>query len=68
LSGDGNCQAHVFKNISYSKCVEYHKNEPDFFKGEWHMYFGRSSKLWRDRNEVVSLYDAQGRLIDQKSY
>lgn len=67
LSGDGNCQAHVFNKIGYSQCVNLHKNEPDFFTGEWRIYLGRDTRLWRDKTEIVELYDATGKLIDSKN-
>ena len=68
LLADGNCQAHLFNKINYGQCVAYHKNEPDFFKNEWRIYFGRGSKLWRDRRETVELLDVNGKVIDRKSY
>ena len=67
LSGDGNCQAHVFNKIGYSQCVNLHKNEPDFFRDEWRMYLGRDTRLWRDKTEIVELYDTNGKLIDSKN-
>jgi len=67
LSGDGNCQAHVFNKIGYSQCVNLHRNESDFFKDEWRIYFGRDSRLWRDKTETVELIDGNGKPIDSKN-
>lgn len=64
LSGDGSCQAHIQNNINYDRCVEYHKNEPGFFRGDWRIYFNRDSKLFRDRRDIAELLDENGKVID----
>lgn len=63
LQSDGSCQAHVFRKINYNTCVALHKNEPDFYRGDWRIYLGRDSLLWRDRRETIELLDQQGRFI-----
>lgn len=68
LVADGSCQAHLFNKISYNQCVAYHKDEPNFYRGEWRLYLGRDTKLWRDSKETVELLDAEGRLIDSRTY
>ena len=68
LMSDGSCQSHLFNKISYNQCVSYHREEPDFYKNDWRMYFGRNSKFWRDRREVVELVDAEGKIIDRRVY
>lgn len=68
LQGDGNCQAHVFNKINYDTCVSLHKNEPGFYRGDWRLYLGRDSRLWRERRETIELLDADGKLISSYSY
>lgn len=68
LVADGNCQAHLFNKISYNQCVAYHKDEPNFYRGEWRLYLGRDTKLWRDTKETVELRDKEGLLIDARTY
>jgi len=68
LSTDGNCQAHIFNRINYNQCVVDNKDSPGFFRGEWRVYFGRSSKLWRDRHDIVELVDQERRIIDTRGY
>ncbi len=68
LANDGNCQAYVFKKISYGQCVALHKNEPDFYRGEWRIYLGRGEPVWRARREVIELLDADGKLISAYGY
>lgn len=68
LVADGNCQAHLFNKINYNQCVVYHKDEPNFYRGEWRLYLGRDTELWRDSKETVELLDTEGRLIDARTY
>ncbi len=70
LVADGNCQAHLFNKINYNQCVAYHKDEPNFYRGEWRLYLGRDTELWRDttEEEAVELLDREGRLIDARTY
>lgn len=68
LSGDGGCQSYVATKVNYATCVENHKDDADFYRGEWHIYLGRSAPLWRSRNEIVELYDTEGKLIDSKQF
>lgn len=68
LRNDGNCQAFLFNKVSYNQCVADNKDEPGFFTGEWRIYLGRSSKLWRDRHDTVELVDTEGKVIDTYSY
>jgi hypothetical protein len=48
--------------------VAYHKDEPGFYRGEWRLYLGRDTELWRDTKEMVELRDKEGRLIDTRAY
>lgn len=68
LESDGSCRAYAFNKINYGQCVADYRNHPNFFRGEWRIYFRRTSKLWRDRKEVVELLDREGKLIDARSY
>ncbi|KKW11401.1 MAG: hypothetical protein UY50_C0014G0020, partial [Parcubacteria group bacterium GW2011_GWA2_49_9] len=68
LVSDGNCQAHLFNRINYNQCVTDNKDRAGFFRNEWRIYLGRSSKLWRDKTELVELVDDAGRLIDSRRY
>ena len=68
LVADGSCQAHLFNKINYNQCVTYHKDEPNFYSGEWRLYLGRDTELWRDTEETGELLDMEGRLIDARAY
>ena len=68
LRADGSCQAHIFSKISYNQCVTYYKNDRGFFQGEWRIYLGRNTRLWKDKREIIELLDENGRTIDRKSF
>lgn len=68
LQSDGSCQSFVFTKINYSQCVNNFKDTPRFFSGEWRVYFGRSTTLWRTNREIVELVDTDGKLIDSRQY
>ncbi len=68
LQSDGSCQSFVFNRINYNQCVTNFKDSPRFFSGEWRVYFGRSTTLWRTTREIIELVDADGKLIDSRQY
>ncbi len=68
LVNDGGCQAFALTHINYSQCVANFKNAPGFFRGQWRIYLGRDTRLWRDKREIVELLDKEGRIIDSRSY
>lgn len=62
------CQDHVRSNVNYPRCVELHKNEPDFYKNNWRIYLMRDERLWKNRREVIKLLDQNGKEIDAITY
>ena len=67
LRADGNCQAFLFNKINYNQCVTNHRNERVFFRGEWHLYLDRNTRLWKNKHEVIELLDENGRVIDRET-
>ena len=64
----GDCQNYINEKINYKTCVEIHKNDKDFYKKEWRIYLGRNEEMWKQKRETITLYDENGKIIDQKSY
>lgn len=62
------CRNYIAEEIGYNRCVSKHKNDPDFFSGEWQIYLGRSGILWRSSKEIIELRDAQGATVDRIKY
>ena len=65
---DTTCQNYVNQEISYSKCVQAHQNEKDFYKNEWYVYLGRTAEIWKYERETVTLRDQAGKIIASYSY
>lgn len=61
------CILFINKKANYSDCVALHKNEPDFYKGEWRVYLGRDKELWGKRDKI-SLIDGERKIVDEVSY
>jgi hypothetical protein len=62
------CQTFLVKYMNYNGCVDAHKNDVDFWGNTWHVYLGRSSSMWRTRNELVKLLDKEGKTVDAFGY
>ena len=56
------------KYFNYNGCVDAHKNDADFMGNTWRVYLGRSSSMWRTKNELVKLLDKDGKTVDAFSY
>ena len=64
----GTCQSFAVKYLNYNGCVDAHKNDTDFMGTTWRVYLGRTTPLWRTKNELVKLLDASGKTVDAFSY
>lgn len=63
------CRAFIKRHFNYEGCLAFHSADPNFYKkGQWRIYLGQTWELWSKNNEIISLYDAQGRLVDQIKY
>src|SRR3989338_1597539 len=48
----GVCQDFI-QTITYTGCLERHKNDSDFYKPEWRVFLKRDEELWKDRRETI---------------
>jgi hypothetical protein len=62
------CHSFIKEKVNYNGCVASHKNDSGFFKSEWRVYLGKNDELWKNKREMIILYDQQGKVIDQLSY
>lgn len=62
------CQDFVLNDLTYSGCVQLHKNDADFYKNEWRVYLDRDQELWKSKGDRIRLLDEQGKVIDVVSY
>lgn len=66
LSAD--CQEYVSRYFSYDACIRDHRDDRDFYGRAWHTYLNRPAGLWRSYRDVLSLYNAAGKIIDTYKY
>jgi hypothetical protein len=59
------CQNFIYKKINYPNCINTHKNDSDFWEKTWYVYLKRSEKIWKDRREVIVLYDRDDKVISK---
>lgn len=62
------CTRYVTTELNYTKCVERHKNDVDFYDPTWQIYLGRDDALWKNRREVINLLDQNDKVIDATTY
>ncbi|MCX6787017.1 MAG: hypothetical protein NTY93_00620 [Candidatus Kaiserbacteria bacterium] len=62
------CKNFLVKYINYNGCVAAHKDDADFENDTWLVYLGHFSSLWRTKNELIKLLDANGKTVDAFSY
>jgi hypothetical protein len=62
------CQGFLATYLNYNGCVNAHQNDADFEGTTWRVYLGRTNAMWRTKNEVVKLLDADGKTVDAFSY
>jgi len=62
------CQRYVTTELNYTKCVDHHKNDRDFYDGDWRLYLNRGNALWKTSRELIHLLDQNGKIIDAITY
>lgn len=58
------CTEYINQKINYPSCVDFHKDDDDFFKNEWRIYLERGSTLWRNDRETILLLDENDKIVD----
>ena len=62
------CQNFIQQHANYQGCVNDHKNDSDFDKGDWRIFLNRTTEMWEKRNETVKLIDQTGKIIAEANY
>jgi hypothetical protein len=62
------CLAFIKQHFSYEGCLAAHQNDADFSGNTWRVFLARKWELWDKEDEVISLYDQFGKLVDSTSY
>ena len=52
----------------YNPCVQAHANEVGFLLGIWYVYLGRTTALWNNTGDTISLLDGSGHVVSSSAY
>lgn len=62
------CKKILRENFSYQSCLDVHANDPNFEGKEWRIVLGRLMPMYDRTREVITLFDREGKVVDQISY
>ncbi len=68
VNASGACKNFLVQYLHYNGCVTAHRNDTDFQGDAWRIYLGRTSSMWRTKNELVKLLDVNGKTVDAFTY
>ncbi|MFC1756848.1 hypothetical protein ACFLZC_01655 [Patescibacteria group bacterium] len=57
------CREEINKKLNYNGCVDAHKNDEDFHEAEWRVYLDRSSEMWAQKRENITLTNKEGEVV-----
>jgi len=62
------CMTFFYANVNYNGCVSAHKNDSNFSSKEWRIFLGRTSELWVQPKDTITLLDSEGKIIGTVQY
>jgi len=62
------CKTFLQSHYSYNSCVANHSQDSNFYTNTWRVFFNRPFELWATDYEIITLYDREGRIVDQYQY
>lgn len=62
------CKEFIKKNYNYNACVLNHLSDENFFEKKWRIFLNHPFELWAKDREVITLYDNEGKVVDQMIY
>lgn len=62
------CRNFVLSHYNYRSCLANHLLAENFYGSEWRIFLNQPFELWGKDREVITLYDHEGRLVDQFKY
>ena len=62
------CGVAIIGELNYNSCVDNHKDDGNFIEDEWYIYLKREFELWRDKRELIVLFDQDKKIVDSFSY
>ena len=63
------CKNFLQAHYSYNACVANHQNDPDFYgRNTWRIFLNHNWELWAKTREKITLFDSQGKIVDDLIY
>ena len=62
------CRDFLQQVLSEKGCVSRHRNDSDFFTGEWRLFLKSDRELWKNRDNVLYLLDENDLLVATMVY
>lgn len=62
------CRSEIQTVLSYSGCVQAHKNASAFNINSWRLYLARTKPLWGPQHDVIQLLDGEGNIVNVLTY
>ncbi len=62
------CQQFIRPRLNYAGCVDNNQSLPNFSTKVWRVFLSKDKELWASSRETITLYDANGLIVDQVSY
>ncbi len=62
------CKAFLAERIGYAMCVKQNQFSADFSLKQWRVFLGQKKEMWASSRETITLYDKEGKVVDQISY
>ena len=57
------CRIFLQDVLTEKGCVSRHRNDPDFFTGEWRLFLKSDREIWKNRDNVLYLLDENDFLV-----
>ena len=57
------CHTFLKEVLSEEGCISRHRDDADFYAGEWRVFLGSDKELWKDRDNVLYLLDENDLLV-----
>ena len=62
------CKEFLKKNYNYNSCIVNHLADKDFFEKKWRVFLNSPWELWSKDRETITLYDSEGKMVDELTY
>lgn len=62
------CRAFVTGRLNYNSCVANNSGKTGFYTNEWRLFLEEKDELWKQKREVIRLFDKSGVAIDAVTY